>query len=208
MRVIAGTARSLRLSTPKGAKTRPTADRIKETLFNMINPYLPGSLVLDLFAGSGGLGIEALSRGADFAYFIENDPQACKCITDNLNFTKMNGQAALINRDALNGIEYLSTLSELKDKYFDLVFIDPPYQIALAGKKVLDLLARQKYINSSTLIIFEMENKADGAISHCGLDPQSAQFTVEKEKIYKTNKHVFLRLTTREVQNEQHGKNE
>lgn len=80
MRVIAGTARRLLLKTPQGLETRPTSDMIKETLFNMLMPYLPGAVVVDLFAGSGGIGIEALSRGARKAYFVENSPKAIACI--------------------------------------------------------------------------------------------------------------------------------
>ena len=84
MRVIAGTARSLPLRTPEGADTRPTTDRIKETLFNMLQNEVPGSVFVDLFSGSGGIGIEALSRGARKAYFIENAPKSLACIQDKM----------------------------------------------------------------------------------------------------------------------------
>ena len=84
MRVIAGSARRLLLKTPDGLDTRPTTDRIKETLFNMLMPYLSGAIFVDLFSGSGGIGIEALSRGARKAYFVENSQKAIDCITDNL----------------------------------------------------------------------------------------------------------------------------
>ena len=87
MRVIAGSARRLRLITPDGNDTRPTQDRIKETLFNMIQNQVPGAVFIDLFAGSGGIGIEALSRGASRAYFIENAANAYKCILQNLKTT-------------------------------------------------------------------------------------------------------------------------
>ena len=186
MRVIAGSARSLRLSTPKGIDTRPTADRIKETLFNMIHPELPGSIVLDLFAGSGGLGIEALSRGAEHAYFIENNHHAIKCITENLLFTKLDGRATLLNLDAISGIQYLSTLPELKDKYFRILFIDPPY-LKNHEKKILDLLAQQKYINSDTVIILETERGSDPAAF------LNEAFFIEKKKKYKTNQHLFIK---------------
>ena len=88
MRVIAGTARSLPLKTPEGMDTRPTTDRIKETLFNMLQTKIGGSVFVDVFSGSGGIGIEAISRGASKAYFIEYDKKALACIKDNLNFTK------------------------------------------------------------------------------------------------------------------------
>lgn len=95
MRVIAGTARSLRLKTPEGMDTRPTTDRIKETLFNMLQPYLGDALFVDLFSGSGGIGIEALSRGARHAYFIENERRALSCIQENLQFTHLAEQATV-----------------------------------------------------------------------------------------------------------------
>ena len=186
MRVIAGTARSLRLLTPKGLHTRPTPDRIKETLFNMLIPYVPNALVLDLFAGSGGLGIEALSRGARYAFFVDNNESACKCITQNLHTTKLEEKGELIKRDALAGMEYLATLKELEDKSIDLVFIDPPYEKGYE-KKVLDLLAQQKYISNETLIILE---------SGSNMNPNSLTneaLHIEKVKLYKTNMHLFIR---------------
>ena len=99
MRVIAGRARSLRLKTPQGSDTRPTTDRIKETLFNMIQGELPGCIFVDLFAGSGGIGIEALSRGASHAYFVENAKEAAACIQENLTFTKFSDSATLLKQD-------------------------------------------------------------------------------------------------------------
>ena len=89
MRVIAGTAKRLQLKTVEGLDTRPTTDRIKETLFNMISEYLADSYFLDLFSGSGAIGIEALSRGAKEAYFVEQNKNAIQCIRDNLKFTKL-----------------------------------------------------------------------------------------------------------------------
>ena len=88
MRIIAGTARSLPLKTIEGMDTRPTTDRIKETLFNMLQNDVPGSYFLDLFAGSGQIGLEAVSRGARYAVFVENNKKACTCIEDNIHFTK------------------------------------------------------------------------------------------------------------------------
>ena len=88
MRIIAGTARSLPLKTIEGLETRPTTDKIKETLFNMLQNDVPGCYFLDLFAGSGQIGLEAISRGALYAVFIENNRKAAKCIEDNIAFTK------------------------------------------------------------------------------------------------------------------------
>ena len=104
MRVISGTAKSLRLKTPEGMDTRPTTDRIKETLFNMLQPLLPGSLFVDLFSGSGGIGIEALSRGADHAYFVENEKRAVFCIVENLRFTRLTDRATVLKTDVLSAL--------------------------------------------------------------------------------------------------------
>ena len=89
MRVIAGIARGMKLKTPEGMDTRPTQDRIKETLFNMLQTYLADCVFVDLFSGSGGIGIEALSRGARKAYFVENAKEALACVEANLNTTKL-----------------------------------------------------------------------------------------------------------------------
>ena len=121
MRVIAGTAKSLPLRTPPGQETRPTTDRIKETLFNILQPYLAGSIFIDLFSGSGGIGIEALSRGASRAYFIENAPQAIACIQQNLVFTKFTDRAIVMRQEVCAG------LAGIREKKADLIFMDPPY---------------------------------------------------------------------------------
>lgn len=99
MRVIAGTARRLLLKTPEGLDTRPTTDRIKETLFNMLMPYLSGAVFVDLFSGSGGIGIEALSRGARKAYFVENNQKAIACITDNIEHTHFTDKSVVLKQD-------------------------------------------------------------------------------------------------------------
>lgn len=183
MRVIAGSARSLKLVTPVGNDTRPTTDRIKETLFNMIQDRLPGSMVLDLFAGSGALGIEALSRGAKQAYFVENNSAAYDCIRKNINFTKMENRATLLRQDVL------SALNTLRERRFDVVFIDPPYQMGYE-EKVLRLLAQADYVHEKTLIILET------GIQSAQEDFLPAKLEVVKEKIYKTNKHLFVKKIT------------
>ena len=96
MRIIAGTARSLPLKTIEGMDTRPTTDRIKETLFNMLQNDVPGSYFLDLFAGSGQIGLEAVSRGARYAVFVENNKKACACIEDNIHFTKFDRETKFL----------------------------------------------------------------------------------------------------------------
>ena len=120
MRVITGKARGVQLKTPEGMLTRPTADRVKEALFSIINFDLPGASVLALFAGTGQLGIEALSRGANRAVFIDAREDACKIIRENIRRTKFENQARVIRSD------YLEYLRRCKEK-FDIILLDPPY---------------------------------------------------------------------------------
>ena len=123
MRVIAGKARRLNLKTIPGNETRPTTDRIKETLFNILQPEIPGCRFLDLFSGSGAIGIEALSRGADYAVFVEKNPKACACIRENLSFTKLSEGGKLLNMDVLQALRSLEG-----GEPFDCIFMDAPYE--------------------------------------------------------------------------------
>lgn len=120
MRVITGKARGIQLKTPDGMQTRPTADRVKEALFSIIHFDIPGSSVLDLFGGTGQLGIEALSRGANSAVFVDAREDACKIIRENLKRTKLEGQGKVVRSDYL---EYLRRCRE----QFDIIILDPPY---------------------------------------------------------------------------------
>lgn len=120
MRVITGKARGVQLKTPEGLATRPTSDRVKEALFSVINFDIPGMVVLDLFGGTGQLGIEALSRGAEKAVFVDASESACKLIRENLKRTKLEGQARVVRGD------YLSFLRSCREK-FGIIFLDPPY---------------------------------------------------------------------------------
>lgn len=180
MRVIAGTARSLPLKTPEGMDTRPTTDRIKETLFNMLQPYIPDGVFVDIFSGSGGIGIEALSRGAAKTYFIENAPRAISCIQQNLSFTKMEDRAILLKQDAC------AALNSIYEKEVDIIFMDPPYDQE-HEKRVLALLDSMKYVTEDTLIVVEASLSTEfDYLEEYG-------FALEKEKKYKTNKHIFIR---------------
>ncbi len=123
MRVISGTAKKRRLKTPKGYNVRPTADRVKEALFNILGERVPGCKFLDLFAGAGNIGIEALSRGAVDVVFVENDIKNIRIIKENLKITGLEEQAELICKDVLNAIVILG----MRKKQFDIIFLDPPY---------------------------------------------------------------------------------
>ena len=120
MRVIAGSARRLLLKTIEGMDTRPTTDRIKETLFNMLNTQIPGCTFLDLFSGSGAIGIEALSRGAKQAFFVESNPEAVSCIRENLSRTHLEEGALVLNCDVIAGLKKL----EGRNTRFDIIFMD------------------------------------------------------------------------------------
>ena len=120
MRVISGKAKGVILKTPNGLNTRPTTDRVKEALFSIIQFDLPTSRVLDLFAGSGQLGIEALSREANSAVFVDERDDACKLVRENLKRTKMEAYGKVIRSD------YMAYLKRCTEKY-DIIFLDPPY---------------------------------------------------------------------------------
>lgn len=120
MRVITGKARGIQLKTPDGMQTRPTADRVKEALFSIINFNIPGAKVLDLFGGTGQLGIEALSRGAVSAVFVDAREDACKIIRENLRRTHLEEQGRVVRCD------YLDYLRRCREK-FDIIILDPPY---------------------------------------------------------------------------------
>ena len=117
MRVIAGSARRLLLKTLDGLDTRPTTDRIKETLFNMLQPELADCMFLDLFSGSGAIGIEALSRGAGLAVMIENNPKALECIRENLSRTKLEDRAMVMGCDVITGLKRLEGKMCIRDRY-------------------------------------------------------------------------------------------
>ena len=147
MRVITGKARGVQLKTPEGMLTRPTADRVKEALFSIINFDLPGSVVLDLFAGTGQLGIEALSRGAKSAVFVDAREDACKIVRENLRRTKLDTQAKVVRSD------YLDFLRRSKEK-FDIILLDPPYAEVFL-ETALKTIAEIDILQSGGIIITE-----------------------------------------------------
>lgn len=123
MRVITGQAKGRKLKAPKGMNTRPTSDRTKESLFNIIGDRLLDKTILDLYAGTGAIGIEALSRGADSAVFVEKDPRVVKIIRENLALTGLTGQAEIICQDVDLAVSVLAS----QNRTFDMIFLDPPY---------------------------------------------------------------------------------
>ena len=147
MRVITGSARGRRLKELEGLETRPTTDRVKEGLFSALQCDIEGRRVLDLFAGTGQLGIECLSRGAAFAVFVDRREDAARLVGENLALTGLRDRARVVRGDSL---EYLRTSGEK----FDLVFLDPPYQAGLL-EPALALLAGFDILNPHGIIVAE-----------------------------------------------------
>lgn len=187
MRVIAGSRRHLTLKTVPGMSVRPTQDRTKETLFNIISPYLADCRFLDLFSGSGAIGIEALSRGADTVVMVEQSAESLACIKENLKTTRLTEEAILLSMDVFQAIPRL----EAEGKAFDIIFMDPPYDNELE-KRVLTLLADSCLINEDTIIIVEASLQTDFSyLDDLGLE-------LFREKKYKNNQHVFIRTWEKE----------
>ena len=147
MRVITGKARGVELKTPSGMLTRPTADRVKEALFSIIQFDVPNTKVLDLFGGTGQLGIEALSRGAQSAVFVDEQENACRLIRENLKRTKMDSCAKVVRSD------YMIYLRTCKEK-FDIIFLDPPYAEVFLENS-LKMITEIDILQSGGIIITE-----------------------------------------------------
>lgn len=151
MRVISGTAKATKLDTLDTIDTRPTLDRVKEALFNIIQSEIYDSTILDLFSGSGALGIEALSRGAKKAVFCDNSKHACNIIEKNLSKTNLDKKAIVFNKD------YDKCLDVIKEK-FDIVFLDPPYNTDFAIKAILKI-SKNNLLSNNAIIIIETDDE-------------------------------------------------
>ena len=149
MRVIAGSARGAALASPAGLQTRPTADRTREALFSSLAAEVPGCRFLDLFAGTGAVGIEALSRGADAACFADKAAEAIEVIRRNLDKTKLTSRAEVFHADAL---AVIAQLAVRKDR-FDIIFLDPPYGTGLARQAAEAILSAGLLAGNGLLVI-------------------------------------------------------
>lgn len=181
MRVVAGEYGGRRLKAVPGMKTRPTTDKVKEAMFNIIGPYLEGGQVLDLFAGSGGLSIEAVSRGADHATLVDRQYQAIKTIHENLSVTKEEDKFTVLKGDAYKMLNKLAK----QERGFDYVFLDPPYK----KQQILELMERLKklgLLNTDALIICETDQVAD-------LPEELADFELIKKADYGITELTFYR---------------
>lgn len=150
MRIIAGYAKGRKLKSPENQDIRPTSDRVKEAIFSMIAFYIPGKIVLDLFAGTGNLGLEALSRGAKFSVFVDNNREALKLVNQNIKLLGYKDKTSVVFSDALKALD----LFRKRNEKFDIVFIDPPYRQSLYGE-IIQSIAENDIIDRSGILIIE-----------------------------------------------------
>lgn len=183
MRVISGEYGGRPLKSAKGTNTRPTTDKIKEALFQMIGPYFDGGKVLDLYAGSGALGIEAVSRGMDEAYLIDMSPQAMSVISDNIKITKEESKFTLIKSKDKHAINQLSA----KGIQFDLVFLDPPYANQMLTS-IMEELIDNNLLNDRAIIVCETDKSSE-------IINNKEDLNLFKEKIYGQTKLSFFERT-------------
>jgi 16S rRNA (guanine966-N2)-methyltransferase len=171
MRVIAGLYRSRPLAAPKGLETRPTYDRLRETLFNVIAPRLPGAVFADLYAGSGANGIEALSRGARFAYFVETAGPALDAIRANLASLKIVGMYGLEPRTVSSFLRRSAANMQKTGQTLDIVFLDPPYDESAEYSSTLGLLGGETagVLNQNSIVIAEHQRRSPLAESYGSL---------------------------------------
>ncbi|MGE5552387.1 MAG: 16S rRNA (guanine(966)-N(2))-methyltransferase RsmD [Betaproteobacteria bacterium] len=155
MRVVAGRLGGLRLRAVPGRATRPTTDRVKESVFGILGERCEGAIVLDLFAGTGSLGIEALSRGAARVLFVERDPAAVRVLGENLRATGVTGQATVLVKEALAA---LGLLARKGDGPFDLVFLDPPYGKGMVEAALERLGNGNGLLSPGALVVAEHSN--------------------------------------------------
>jgi len=155
MRVVAGSAKGRKLYVPKGVDIRPTSDRVKEAIFNIIGPEVKDKNILDLFAGTGNLAIEALSRGAHRAYLVDSSPRAIDAIQKNLKVTDLQDKAVVLKADADKALKRF-----IKDKQeFDLIFLDPPYRISVSFLDAILLTLATGILKHEGLLVLEHSAK-------------------------------------------------
>lgn len=154
MRVISGKARGLKLNAPKNDDVRPTTDRVKESLFNMINSYIMDSDVLDLFAGTGSLGIECLSRGSNKCIFVDNSKESINIVKSNIKKARVESESTILNLDFKSAINSLG----LKNEKFDIIFMDPPYYKNMFSD-ALGSIDNKNLLKEDGIIVVEHDTK-------------------------------------------------
>lgn len=182
MRIISGLLRGRTLFTPKGDETRPSSSKVRETVFNMLQQEIEDTSFLDLFAGSGAMGIEALSRGAKHATFIEHSPDALQVIKKNLAALELEKQSSVIRADFLDGLKKL----QVKGVQFDIIYADAPYHLAQTGQQLIDWLATHPLLKNGGLLLIENGQKEP---------PVNSQFSMlSSRRSGKTYLHEFKYL--------------
>jgi len=176
VKIIGGIYRGRSLKSPQSSGTRPTTGFIREALFNIIGPQVQGKSFLDIFAGTGAVGIEAISRGASSASFIENDPRACSNIITNIKALNIGDKAKLIKADALSALKKM----DKSGQSFDIIFIDPPYYEDLITP-LLIFLRDSNLVNQIVIIQYPKDELID-----------NAGFIEKKHKIYGKTALSFL----------------
>jgi len=179
MRVISGTARGLKLVAPEGLDTRPTTDRVKESIFNIIQSYIPCENVLDLFAGSGALGIEALSRGCRKCTFVDNNKYSFDLVKLNTEKAKISDKADFYKTDS---ISFLNSCSEK----FDIIFLDPPYNKGFLCKS-FDVIADKEILKGDGIIVAETEYGGEIPENSAFKCIKSAKYGNTLVLVYKTD---------------------
>jgi 16S rRNA (guanine966-N2)-methyltransferase len=161
MRIIAGIYRSRILKSLKGLALRPTSDRLRETLFNVLGPGISGARFLDLFAGTGAIGIEALSRGGREVVFIENLAPAAKLIRRNLDSLEIRSGFTVMAMDVLRGLAALASRKPPSGPAFDCIFLDPPYAAAEEYARVLEFLGSTELLAPGGIVVAEHRRNFD-----------------------------------------------
>lgn len=182
MRVITGIAKGKKLTTPKDNRIRPTTDRIKESLFNIISPYLMNCNFLDCFSGTGSMGIEAISRGANISYFIDNHRESIQIINKNIKDVGFDSKSEVLSMDVREGLKFLS----LRNMQFDVIFMDPPYQIDIINKIINDIF-NYNLLTTKGIIVAEHDKKVI-------LDEFIGDYHIRKSRAYgKTSLTIYER---------------
>jgi 16S rRNA (guanine(966)-N(2))-methyltransferase RsmD len=184
MRIISGKAKGTKLYTLEGLNTRPTLDRVKESIFNIIQNDIEGAIVLDLFSGSGAIGLEMLSRGAKSAVLCDKSIEATKVIKKNIEKTHMEEKAILYNCD------FKSCIEKVQNQKFDIIYIDPPYETNFIAKS-LEQILEKNIINPESLIIVETDDE-----KRIINDIEKMNFTIIDKRKYGRAKIIFLNRKT------------
>ncbi|MBE5801149.1 MAG: 16S rRNA (guanine(966)-N(2))-methyltransferase RsmD [Clostridiales bacterium] len=186
MRIIAGRGRGTQLFAPKGMDTRPTQDKVKESLFNMIQFDVPQARVLDLFAGSGALALESLSRGAESAVLVDKSREALDCIRRNIQKLRMDDETTVLACDWTQAL----VKCQIQGLQFDLVFLDPPYRMTELAE-ISNKLLEMNLLAQDALLVIEHRTDTQPQMNDC--------FSLERERTYGDTQIHFYRLNMEEA---------